>query len=118
MTFNSSPTLGNVRFFLQIITEELREYQIWPVSECKVSVVPKSIDANSLTQQNCYFLCSLLQEHLEIACNGRFTLGNILHINLAVKVRSTIHDRVYHIPQPPPDTVCCHFQLPFMLAEY
>lgn len=33
MTFSTTPTLGNVRFFLQIITEELREYQIWPVSK-------------------------------------------------------------------------------------
>lgn len=44
-------------------------------------------------------MCSMLQEHLAEANNGRFVAGGPVNLDLARDIRTRIYDRVYHIPE-------------------
>jgi len=76
--FTSPPNLGVCRFFLLIFCQELLEYHVCP---------------------NCYFLCSLLQEHLGETGAGVYASGSLIHPELANDIRKRIHERVYHDPE-------------------
>jgi len=75
LNFKSAPTLGNFRHFLIIFCEELLEYHVWP--------------------ENCWFLCSLLQEYLAAEGGGVFGPGTLIYPDLGIQIRRTIHTRVY-----------------------
>ncbi|KAF8316117.1 hypothetical protein DL93DRAFT_2227031 [Clavulina sp. PMI_390] len=80
--FQTIPTLGELRHFLVVITEEIREYQVWPA--------------------NCWFFCSLIQEHLGGEYHGSFVDGNIQHPELARDIRNRVKERLrclYHVPR-------------------
>lgn len=51
-------------------------------------------------QQNCWFLCSVLQEHLREASQGKYTRGGPVVPDIAPDIRSRIRVRVYHEPIP------------------
>lgn len=97
--FTSPPNLGIFRFFLLIFCEELLEYHVWPVREDKSSFFDVADILNllpNIQQENCWFLCSLLQEHLGETGAGIYESGSIVHPELANDIRKRIHERVYH----------------------
>ncbi|KAF8327463.1 WD40-repeat-containing domain protein [Cantharellus anzutake] len=72
--FERPPFLGDFGLYLSIICEELLEYKVWP--------------------ENCWMLCSLLQEHLEASGGGHYTLGGPVARSTAPDVRGRISQRV------------------------
>ena len=52
------------------------------------------------SQQNCWFLCSVLQEHLRKASAGEYTLGGPVVPDYAPGIRFRIQVRVYHETNP------------------
>lgn len=54
-------------------------------------------------QENCYFFCSLIQEHLGADGDGRFVEGTLPHPNLAIERRRLVTEQVrllYRTPKP------------------
>lgn len=54
-------------------------------------------------QANCWFLCSLVQQHLEGANKGWFVAGSLPHADLARNIRRRIVEQLrlfYHMPDP------------------
>jgi hypothetical protein len=54
-------------------------------------------------QENCYFYCSLIQEHLAATGEGAFSEGKLPYPNLAREIRTRVNERVrlfYHMPAP------------------
>lgn len=49
-------------------------------------------------QENCWFLCSLLQEHLSKAGDGSFEVGHLMHPKLGNGIRGRINYRLAHTP--------------------
>jgi len=79
LKFKKPPNLGTFRKFLLVICEELTFYQVWP--------------------DNCWFLCSLLQEHLAKAGDGSFEVGKLMHPKLGNYIRGRINYRLAHTPE-------------------
>lgn len=77
------PILGEFKFFLDVIRDELKEYKLWP--------------------DNCWFFCSVLQEHLHDSGSGKYTEGSAIVAHVAPLIRNRITARVYHEPAAPPD---------------
>lgn len=83
-----------------MICEELVVYKIWPVSNVHHS---SRVDG-SLTiryQANCWFLVSLLQQHLQGDEIGCFMDGSLKWGSTARRVRARVKERlrsIYHIP--------------------
>lgn len=118
------PTLGELQHFLRVISEEIAVYQVWPVRP--ISLV--RLDSMGLTQYrlqaNCWFFCSLLQEHLEGENQGRFIDGSLQHANLARRIRDRVKERLrlfYHIPIRLTVRICGHLcvvKALFILCRY
>ncbi|KAF8313658.1 hypothetical protein DL93DRAFT_2097689 [Clavulina sp. PMI_390] len=86
------PTLYELQIFLSVIIEEMVIYKVWP--------------------ENCWFFCSLVQQHLARAEDSYFDIGSLQHPNLARNVRNQIQERVrkiFHEPQRPSITVVLRF---------
>jgi len=73
--FKTPPSLQDLRVLLAIICEEIVQYQIWP--------------------ENCWFFCSLIQQHLEGAQRGWFENGSLKHASLAQYVRLSVATRFW-----------------------
>lgn len=55
-----------------------------------------------MLQENCYFFCSLIQEHLGAESEGNFLTGKLPYADLAQEVRHRVQERlryVYHMPE-------------------
>lgn len=53
------------------------------------------------SQENCYFYCSLIQEHLGAEGEGMFSTGRLPYPDLAQEIRGRLKERVslfYHMP--------------------
>ncbi|KAF8315959.1 hypothetical protein DL93DRAFT_2166540 [Clavulina sp. PMI_390] len=72
--FENSPNLARFSRLLRVIAEEIVSYHIWP--------------------ENCWFFCSLIQQHLEGAETGWFVNGNLKYATLAREIRIRISSRV------------------------
>lgn len=56
-----------------------------------------------LDQENCYFFCSLIQQHLGAENDGRFVFGILPYPDLAQTVRDRVKERIrqfYNMPLP------------------
>ncbi|KAF8292330.1 hypothetical protein DL93DRAFT_2174102, partial [Clavulina sp. PMI_390] len=71
------PSLANLNRLLRIIREELQTYSIWP--------------------ENCWFFCSLVEQHLAAAESGWFVHGtrNVRHIGMGNAIRSNVFARYW-----------------------
>ena len=93
--FEQPPNLMEFARLLRIITEEIVQYRVWPVRFLRRSYRPSSTDLNAFfDQENCWFFCSLLQQHLEGLETGWFKDGELRHANLAKDIRSRVYGRV------------------------
>lgn len=99
--FETRTTLGDLRYLLEVIREELNAYQLWPVS-CN-TFYTTGYHSHSAFQANCWFLVSLLQQHLQGDEYGCFVDGSSKWGGTARKIRSRVKERLrllYHIPLP------------------
>ncbi|KAF8308163.1 hypothetical protein DL93DRAFT_2159211 [Clavulina sp. PMI_390] len=72
--FANPPNLGSFARVLRIINEEIALYRLWP--------------------ENCWFFCSLLQQHLGGAETGWFMNGSLKYAKLATEIRARIFTRL------------------------
>ncbi|KAF8309238.1 hypothetical protein DL93DRAFT_2231111 [Clavulina sp. PMI_390] len=72
--FANPPDLKDLARLLRVINEEIVTYRLWP--------------------ENCWFFCSLVQQHLEGAETGWFMHGDLKYATLAVKIRARILNRL------------------------
>lgn len=98
------PTLAAFTRLLRIITEELVRYRIWPVrlSFSRTQEFPTHV---TFAQENCWFFCSLIQQHLGGANTGWFQYGTLKHTGLANDIRERVNVRIWAgspIPHLPP----------------
>ena len=59
----------------------------------------RSPQPDAYEQENGYFLCSTLEEHLFDTGGGVFTFGTPISFEMTHGVRSRIYKRIYHIPR-------------------
>ncbi|KAF8292331.1 hypothetical protein DL93DRAFT_2174103 [Clavulina sp. PMI_390] len=71
------PCLADLIRLLRIICEELQIYRIWP--------------------ENCWFFCSLIQQHLAASTDGWFSHSthNVKHIEMGNAIRSNVFARYW-----------------------
>jgi hypothetical protein len=99
--FVTVPTLEELRYLLIIIVEEITKYQVWPVRSPRWGLESFLNCSPGNTQANCWFFCSLVQQHLEGASDGWFENGSLMFPKLASSVRTRVSERLrllYHAP--------------------
>lgn len=90
--FPEPPILRELVCLLRIIVEELVEYRLWPVNLISSFLHP--LATHGPLQHNCWFFCSLIQQHLEGANDGWFEDGETKYTSLARDIRIRIIYRV------------------------
>ncbi|KAF8303394.1 hypothetical protein DL93DRAFT_2102455 [Clavulina sp. PMI_390] len=75
--FHNIPTLGDLGTILQVISEELTTYQLWPA--------------------NCWFFVSLIQQHIGGLNQGVFEAGSIQWGQTAHQIRQRIQERLWSL---------------------
>lgn len=90
--FADPPSLGDLRRFLGVICEELREYNIWPVSQGTFTMLSP---LTRRIKENCWLFCSLLQQYLAGTCRETSTRGQIIARDLAPRLRRRVNTFVH-----------------------
>lgn len=85
--YDKRPTLSDLSEILGRVGDNLPEYKLWPVS---TSVTCHLISANHHAQENCWLMCSLLQDILERSHGGIYDDGALVFRDLAPRVRRRI----------------------------
>lgn len=75
--FETVPNLGGLQYFLKVAREELKVHKVWPVCFMLRGF------ANTHCQENCYFHCSSIQEHVRVEGEGLFSKGKLRYPDLA-----------------------------------
>ena len=94
INFRNPPSLKVIESLLIAIYEESKKYRVWPVSIASASSEPTSTSLGE--QENCYFLCSVMQEYLFLRHGGHFASrsGKLYRPTLGSDVRARIYDRL------------------------
>ncbi|KAF8305095.1 hypothetical protein DL93DRAFT_2102203 [Clavulina sp. PMI_390] len=83
--FQHPPSLLELARLLRIVTEEILKYRIWP--------------------ENCWFFCSLIQEHLGGSEDNTFVFGGPKYNDIAPQIRLRVLRRVWKGRGPMPALV-------------
>jgi len=99
------PTLNELRILLDIIREEIVQYRLWPVRIFSYLTDPfllPFLDHQMMSQfpsrwyqENCWFFCSLIQQHLNGAQDGWFESGNLKYARIAQHIRLSVTARFW-----------------------
>lgn len=82
------PSLKDLSEVLEKICDNLREYKLWPVS--LANTLSRFTPTEKEEQENCWLMCSLLQEIFQRSHDGRYKEGGSVSPNLAPKARRRI----------------------------
>lgn len=107
--FETCPVLDNLRVLLRAIFIELPEYRLLPVSFSRL--LRYTIGRlKSTRQENCWFFCTLIQEHLVAHENATFITGNLVFQAAAPDARQRVGRRYLTLREVPISSAVCGTQ--------